>query len=583
MKISDIVNEADHTTSMDYLGSLGKSSPNRGDPVIDPGIPGFGRGGGSSGRTGASVWRGSGGEKMSVPRPLQKPRVEPPTAAQRQAQELLKGKGFAQSPADVRNTNVGAKVWRRGEPESTSTVSVTPQEKLSAAAQTQAKATGEPVVTFKPGGLASRMLDKFFPEPKQQIEPKLQNISEPPMRAVEPKSNMEKNIEYWNKAMPTDTIGGKIVDKLMGRKDKVDEEKKPIDFDQYLKDPNVQKMLNLIGKAEGADYDTIVGGKKKITDFSAHPNIVGLRTAQGPSKAAGKYQITKNTYDRYAKKLGLRDFSPETQDKIAVQILHDTGALKDIVKGKFKSAVEKAGGTWMSLPSSKIIQGRGPRSWDWVAKNLQDVGTTALATAVGAKNATAADLPAVQPNTAATAPEPPRVIKQMPPDAPAAKDTTLKSFIDKATNPKFDLPTQIVNPFIQPAMKATDYLTQKLSGKDKDDISPEQEREQERRMSDIGDKWRQEKERKAAEPKPPEVKVPAEPAAIPKSSVRQEFEKEFAKQRAAQGAGGTFDWTNPATGKTSKFTTDYAVEPKSKVAESINTELTEILKLAGRN
>ena len=37
---------------------------------------------------------------------------------------------------------------------------------------------------------------------------------------------------------------------------------------------NRQKMLDLIAKAEGADYDTIVGGSK-FSDFSAHPNIVG--------------------------------------------------------------------------------------------------------------------------------------------------------------------------------------------------------------------------------------------------------------------------------------------------------------------
>jgi hypothetical protein len=38
------------------------------------------------------------------------------------------------------------------------------------------------------------------------------------------------------------------------------------------------------------------------------------------------------------------------------------------------------------------------------------------------------------------------------------------------------------------------------------------------------------------------------------------FEKEFAKQRRIQGPGGVFSWTDPATGKTGKYTTDYAEE-----------------------
>jgi hypothetical protein len=109
--------------------------------------------------------------------------------------------------------------------------------------------------------------------------------------------------------------------------------------------------------------------------------------------------------------------------------------------------------------------------------------------------------------------------------------------------------------------------------------------------------------------------------AAPTINARKEFEKEFAKQRSLQGAGGQFSWTNPNTGKTSTFTTDYETEKankkdsaktisdtskpttnqnltsnytgkdiKSQDLESntgsenraINTELNDILRLAGR-
>jgi len=75
---------------------------------------------------------------------------------------------------------------------------------------------------------------------------------------------------------------------------------------------NVRRFLDFLGQAEGADYDVIVGGSR-FDDFSRHPNIVGLRTAEGPSTAAGKYQITGTTYRDFAPRLGINDFSPESQ------------------------------------------------------------------------------------------------------------------------------------------------------------------------------------------------------------------------------------------------------------------------------
>lgn len=131
---------------------------------------------------------------------------------------------------------------------------------------------------------------------------------------------------------------------------------------------NVQKFLGLLGKAEGADYNTIVGGRS-FSDFGSHPNVVGLRTKEGPSTAAGKYQITKTTYDEFSKKVGVSDFSPASQDKVALAIIQQEGALEDVKAGNFKSAIDKLGGRWASLPSSKYSQPK--RGWDWVEKELQ--------------------------------------------------------------------------------------------------------------------------------------------------------------------------------------------------------------------
>jgi len=132
---------------------------------------------------------------------------------------------------------------------------------------------------------------------------------------------------------------------------------------------NVDNYLEFLNKAEGSpDYNTIVGGGK-FYDYSKHPDTVGATTKEGPSKAAGKWQITKQTYDDVAPKLGITDFSPDSQKKIALKLIQDKGALEDIQKGDYKTANEKLGSVWASLPSSPYLQSK--RSPEWVEENLK--------------------------------------------------------------------------------------------------------------------------------------------------------------------------------------------------------------------
>jgi hypothetical protein len=131
-----------------------------------------------------------------------------------------------------------------------------------------------------------------------------------------------------------------------------------------MEQSNVGKFLDFLGAAEGASYNTVVGGGS-FNGYDKHPGIVGLRTKEGPSTAAGKYQITKTTYDDVAPSLGITDFSPESQDKIALELIRRKGALGDVQSGNFDAAISKLGGTWASLPSSPYSQPK--RSSDWVS------------------------------------------------------------------------------------------------------------------------------------------------------------------------------------------------------------------------
>ncbi len=131
--------------------------------------------------------------------------------------------------------------------------------------------------------------------------------------------------------------------------------------------PNLTRFLDFLGKAEGASWDTIVGGSK-FSDFSRHPNVVGLRTAEGPSTAAGRYQITGTTYREVAPKIGVTDFSPESQNQVAIELIRRNGALDDVLSGNYESAIKKLGSTWASLPTSPYSQPK--RDWNFVKANL---------------------------------------------------------------------------------------------------------------------------------------------------------------------------------------------------------------------
>lgn len=74
------------------------------------------------------------------------------------------------------------------------------------------------------------------------------------------------------------------------------------------------------------------------------------------STAAGAYQITVATFDEFKKKLGLKDFKPESQDKIAVGIIKEAKALDLINDGKIKDAIGKLNRRWAALPGGSQAQ-----------------------------------------------------------------------------------------------------------------------------------------------------------------------------------------------------------------------------------
>ena len=130
---------------------------------------------------------------------------------------------------------------------------------------------------------------------------------------------------------------------------------------QYLNDPRVRKVLDVIAGAEGVKhgYNTIFGNER-FGNLSAHPNVrKQFKQTDGKTNvttAAGRYQFLKGTWDGLSRQYGLKDFSPQSQDIGAIGLIMQKGALGDVLKGNYQAAIQKLGGTWASLPSSPYAQ-----------------------------------------------------------------------------------------------------------------------------------------------------------------------------------------------------------------------------------
>lgn len=129
---------------------------------------------------------------------------------------------------------------------------------------------------------------------------------------------------------------------------------------------NVRAFLSMLAISEIGDrlllksdngYNVLVGSTpdnpRLFSSYADHPRqLIDLPRLNTKSTAAGRYQLLARYFDPYKKQLGLRDFSPASQDAIAVQQIRERGALADIEAGRFDVAVEKCRKTWASLPGA---------------------------------------------------------------------------------------------------------------------------------------------------------------------------------------------------------------------------------------
>ncbi|AJC22647.1 glycoside hydrolase family 24 protein [Pandoraea pulmonicola] len=123
---------------------------------------------------------------------------------------------------------------------------------------------------------------------------------------------------------------------------------------------NVCAFLDMLAWSEftsriaGSDdgYNVVVGGGLFASYADHSRKSVWTKRFNVWSTAAGCYPLLSRYFDVHKQQLGLSDFSPVSQDKIAIQQIRERGALPDIKAGRIEVAVSKCRNIWASLPGA---------------------------------------------------------------------------------------------------------------------------------------------------------------------------------------------------------------------------------------
>lgn len=137
-------------------------------------------------------------------------------------------------------------------------------------------------------------------------------------------------------------------------------------------DQNIAAFLSAVSVGEGTAtangyrylFGSRPGNEKLFSSFDDHPRVRTYEVRDEFIKngkrdyttAAGRYQITETTFNRLQKKLGTVGFSPDVQDRMAIELIRERGALADVRAGRYEQAVLKLRQEWASLPGSPYGQ-----------------------------------------------------------------------------------------------------------------------------------------------------------------------------------------------------------------------------------
>jgi lysozyme len=164
----------------------------------------------------------------------------------------------------------------------------------------------------------------------------------------------------------------------------------------YALTPRRRALLATIRYAEGTwtggtarGYRLLYGGGL-FASLSRHPQITVRR--RYVSAAAGAYQFLPPTWNRVARRLGLRDFGPRNQDMAALYLVERRGALATLDRHGLNGRVlERLAPEWASLPNRRGASAYGQPVKS--AQELQQFYASSLQRAIHQPDATPAASP----------------------------------------------------------------------------------------------------------------------------------------------------------------------------------------------
>lgn len=136
---------------------------------------------------------------------------------------------------------------------------------------------------------------------------------------------------------------------------------------------NVLRFLDLIRYSEGTStvrgsddgYNVLYGGSL-FQGYADHPRKrLTFKINGNPvtSTAAGGYQLLSRYWDAYRVSLRLKGgFTPENQDRVAIQQIKERKAIEDIKAGRIDDAIRKCSNIWASFPGNNY--GQNPHKLD---------------------------------------------------------------------------------------------------------------------------------------------------------------------------------------------------------------------------
>lgn len=133
--------------------------------------------------------------------------------------------------------------------------------------------------------------------------------------------------------------------------------------------PNQRAFLDMIAWSEigpallresDNGYNVLVGSTPEHPDlfesYADHPNQLITLPNGIESTAAGRYQLLYRWWVPYKRLLNLPDFSPDSQDAVAIQQIRERGALGLIDAGAIDEAIAHCSNIWASLPGNTYGQ-----------------------------------------------------------------------------------------------------------------------------------------------------------------------------------------------------------------------------------